>query len=182
MMKFEHLCRLALVAVPAMLAACATAPIPYKAPVSVTPPSGRVAVSEVVTILDASGSQAEEFADAKATLESIVAAMPEGRYEASSINFGGSAREETATPNFDRSMLAAAAKDAKFLQGTSPLYSVFEDDLAAALGGGSGRAAVVVISDGLATDYAGRSGADDRTIAAARAAISNRFCFRQVTP
>lgn len=177
------LSRLAAVGALAALAGCATPPPPYKEPVAVTPPSGRVAVSQAVTILDASGSQASAFADGKATLESVVAAMPEGRYDAGQIQFGGFERDVVGIGAFDRSSHAAAARDASFLQGTTPLYHVFREDLAAAIGGGSGRAAVVVISDGRATDGAGREGAVEKTLAAARAvadARSGETCFHTI--
>ena len=114
----------------AVLGACATAPIPYKAPVAVTPPEGPIAIEQAVTIFDASGSQSGRFADGKATLESVVAAMPEGDYQAGNIAFGGSAREATGVAGFDRTALAGAAKETTFLEGTSPLYLVFERDLA----------------------------------------------------
>lgn len=167
----------------ALLGACATAPIPYKNPVSVTPPSGRVAVSQSVTVFDASGSQAETFAESKATLESIVAAMPNGSYDAGHVHFGGRDREETGVSRFNRGGLASAAKNAAFLEGTTPLYSVFEKELAGAIGGGSGKAAVIVISDGLVTDYAGRSDSNERTLEAARQVASDRageVCFHTV--
>ena len=166
-----------------VLAACATRPIPYKEPVAVTPPSGSVAVEQTVTLVDASGSKREGFADARATLESIVAAMPDGDYQAGQIVFGGSAREETGVAAFDRATLATAAREASFLEGTSPLYRVLERDVPQALGGGGGSAAIVLISDGLATDLAGRSGAEGRTLAAARALADDRggdVCFHTI--
>ena len=183
MMNNRHLSSLASFAAIAFLGACASAPIPYKTPVSVTPPSGQVAVSQAVTLLDASGSKEENFADSRATLESLVAAMPSGRYQAGDIHFGGNQREIVPVATFDRATLAAAAKDARFLAGSTPLYSVIEDELAAGIGEGSGKAAVVVISDGLATDYAGRSGADARTLEAARALAGSRsgqLCFHSI--
>lgn len=153
---------------------CAKPPIPYQTPVSVTPPSGRVVVSQAVNLLDASGSQTEAFASGKATLESIVAAMPNGDYQAGQIHFGGFDRETTPLARFDRARLATAAKEASFLQGTTPIFAVLERDVAAAIGGGSGRAAVVLISDGLATDFAGHGGAEERTLEAARQLASSR--------
>ena len=52
-----------------------------------------------------------------------------------------------------------------------------------AIGGGSGKAAVVLISDGIATDFAGRGDMDAATIAAASAAAANRSgptCFHTI--
>ncbi|HKK50619.1 MAG TPA: OmpA family protein [Myxococcota bacterium] len=175
-----HLCLTACVIV---LGACARAPIPYQDPVPVTPPSGPIAVRQAVTIFDASGSQADRFADGKATLESVVAAMPDGAYQAGQIHFGGTDREGVPVSAFDRSQLASAAREATFLEGTSPLYAAFENDLAAAIGDGEGRAAVVLISDGLATDLAGRSGVEERTLEAARRAMEGRdgeVCFHTI--
>ena len=116
-----------------LLGACATAPIPYKEPVAVTPPTGRVAVSQSVTIFDASGSNSALFADSKATLESVVAAMPNGGYDAGHVHCGGYDRETTGVAGFNRSALASAAKDTNFLEGTTPPFAVFQDDLAAAI-------------------------------------------------
>jgi len=162
--------------------ACATAPIPYKAPVQVTPPSGRVAVTQSLMIFDASGSQSAQFADGKSTLESVVAAMPNGSYDAGHVHFGGGQREASGISAFDRNGLASVARDAEFLEGSSPLYSIFENEAAEALSGGSGRAAVLIISDGLATDYAGRADEDQRTLEAARTLASERgdVCFHTI--
>jgi len=166
-----------------LLGACAKNPIPYKQPIDVTPPSGEIAVSQAVTIFDASGSHAELFPDGKATFESVVASMPDGTYEAAQIQFGGADRASTGLAGFDRGSLATAARNAAFLEGSSPLYSIFEEDLVEVIRDGSGRAAVVVISDGLATDYAGRGGVQERTLLAAREVMEARggeVCFHTV--
>jgi len=165
-----------------MLGACAK-PIVYKDPVAVTPPTGEVAVTQTVTVFDSSGSKADHFPDAKATLESLVAAMPSGNYAAGQVQFGGRQRATAGGGSFDRGALANAANGASFLQGSTPLYSVIENEVADALAGGSGRAAVVIVSDGLATDYAGRDDADGRALAAARELAESRngeVCFHTV--
>jgi OOP family OmpA-OmpF porin len=167
----------------AVMTACASAPIPYKTPVSVTPPSGSVAVAQTVNLFDVSGSQELVFAHGKATLESLVAAMPNGNYEASTIIFGGFKRGSTDVARFDRAKLATAAKNTTFLEGTSPIYSLLEVEVAEAIGSGDGKAAIVLISDGIATDYAGHSGVDEQTIAAARAVVEGRSgetCFHTI--
>jgi OOP family OmpA-OmpF porin len=167
----------------AVMTACASAPIPYKTPVSVTPPSGRVAVSRAVNLFDVSGSQELVFADGKATLEALVAAMPNGNYQTGTIAFGGFKREATGIARFDRTTLATAAKNTTFLEGTTPIYSLLEVEVAEAIGNGSGKAAIVLISDGIATDYAGHSGVDEQTIAAARAVVEGRSgetCFHAI--
>ena len=174
--------RLAAACSVAALAGCASAPV-YQQPVDVTPPSGSVAVTQAVTIFDTSGSQSAEFADGKATLESLVAAMPDGSYDAGQIQFGGFKREIVEVGEFDRDRLGGAARDAEFLQGTTPLYHVLENDLTDAIGGAEGRAAIVVISDGLVTDGAGRDLATERTLEAARAVAASRSgdtCFHTV--
>ena len=60
MFKLEHVI---LTAALAATAGCATAPMPYKAPVSATPPTGTVVVSQAVNVLDSSGSLETAFAD-----------------------------------------------------------------------------------------------------------------------
>lgn len=166
-----------------LASACARPPIPYQEPVPVRPVRGSVAVSQTMSLLDASGSQEAVFADGKAALESIVAAMPEGSYEAGLLVFGGFDRETTGMIPFDRAKLAAAAREASFLEGSTPTYAVLENELSSALRRDAGKAAVVLISDGLATDYAGHSGVDERTLAAARALVrdrSGKTCFHTV--
>ena len=177
-MKFEHL--LLTVAI-ATTGACATTPIPYQTPVSATPPTGNVAVSQAVNLFDASGSQETTFAAGKAALESIVGVMPDGSYQAGNTNFGGFDRESTGISTFNRSSLAAAARGATFLGGSTPIFAVLERDVAGALG--AGKAAIVLISDGQATDFAGRDGMSARTVEAASALAAGRSdatCFHTV--
>ncbi|MEZ4332761.1 MAG: OmpA family protein [Myxococcota bacterium] len=180
MFKIEHV---VLALALAAAGGCATAPIPYKAPVSATPPTGQVIVSQAVNLLDSSGSQEASFADGKATLESIVGVMPSGSYDAAIVNFGGFSRESTGLAAFNRSTLAAAAKNANWLRNATPIADVIESDLTGMIGERAGRAAVVLISDGLATDYAGREGMGDGAVAAAQAlaqARSGETCFHTV--
>ncbi len=167
----------------ALASACARPPIPYQEPVPVRPVRGTVAVSQTMSLLDASGSQESAFAEGKAALESLVAAMPEGSYEAGLVVFGGFDRESTGLMPFDRTKLAGAAREASFLEGSTPIYAVLENELSSALRRDSGKAAVVLVSDGLATDYAGRSGVDERTLAAARTLVQDRpgeTCFHTI--
>ena len=172
-----------LVAALALATACAHTPMSYKTPISATPPSGSLGVSQAVNLFDASGSSEVTFPESKATFESIVGVMPNGRYSAGNIVFGGFDREATGLSEFNRGKLAAAAKNAPFLEGSSPIFEVIQDDLAGSIRGTSGRAAVVLISDGLATDYVGRDGADDMTVEAARRLVSSRSgdtCFHTI--
>ncbi|MBK7950465.1 MAG: OmpA family protein [Deltaproteobacteria bacterium] len=180
MFKLEHV---VLAVALAAAGGCATAPIPYKAPVSATPPTGQVIVNQAVNLLDSSGSEETLFPDAKAALESIVGVMPNGTYDAGHIHFGGFEREATGLAPFNRSTLAAAAKNAAWLEGTTPIASVIEKDLTGLIGSAKGRAAVVLISDGRATDYAGRDGMGDGAVAAAQALAQGRTgdtCFHTI--
>lgn len=168
----------------ALASACTKAPIPYREPLAVTPPRGPVAVKQALLVLDASGSlEDESFAESRALLESIVASMPPGDYQAGLLVFGGFDREWAGMSSFSRARLASAAKDVRFLEGSSPIYDVIEEEISSALMGEPGRAAVVLISDGLATDYAGRAGVDQRTVEAARelvAARSGKTCLHTI--
>lgn len=180
MFKLEHV---VLAVALAAAGGCATAPIPYKAPVSATPPTGQVIVSQAVNLFDSSGSQETLFPDGKAVLESIVGVMPDGSYDAGHVHFGGFEREATGMAPFNRSTLAAAAKNAAWLEGTTPIAGVIATDLTGLIGNAAGRAAVVLISDGRATDYAGREGMGDGAVAAAQALAQGRSgetCFHTI--
>ena len=171
MFKLEHVF---LTVAIAAAGGCATAPIPYKAPVSATPPTGTVIVSQAVNVFDSSASTQSLFADGKATLESIVGVMPNGSYNAANIEFGGFKREATPLAAFNRPTLGTAAKDAVWLEGTTPMADVIQTDLGGLIGGSAGRAAVVLISDGRATDYAGREGGGDSAVEAASVLAKGR--------
>ncbi|MFO0688804.1 MAG: OmpA family protein [Myxococcota bacterium] len=180
MFKIEHV---VLAVALAAAGGCATAPIPYKAPVSATPPTGQVIVNQAVNVFDSSGSEEGLFPDAKSTLESIVGVMPNGTYDAAHVHFGGFDRESTGLAPFNRSTLAAFAKNAAWLEGTTPIADVIAKDLTGLIGGAKGRAAVVLISDGRATDYAGREGMGDGAVAAAQALAQGRTgetCFHTI--
>lgn len=180
MLKIEHV---VLAVALAAAGGCATAPIPYKTPVSATPPTGQVIVSQAVNLLDSSGSEESLFPDAKATLESIVGVMPDGTYSAGHVHFGGFNREATGMAAFNRSTLAAAAKNATWIEGTTPIADVLTTDVGGLIGGSAGRAAVVLISDGRATDYAGRDGVSDGAVAAAQGLATSRSgetCFHTI--
>ena len=143
----------------ALALGCASAPMPYKAPMSVQPASGgRIDVDKAVVVVDSSGSIEEQFVDTKALFESFVAGMPNGSYKAGSIVFGGSERDVTALAGFDRARLAAAAKRSTHLEGTTPIASVLSE-VGATLGD-TGAAALVLISDGIATDPWGQDEGD----------------------
>jgi len=181
MFKFEHV---VLTVALAAAGGCATAPIPYKTPVSATPPTGTVIVDQAVNVLDSSGSMEDMlFADGRATLESVVGVMPDGSYSAGQVHFGGFGRESVALAPFNRSSLAVSAKETDWIEGSTPLADVLATDVGAMIGGTAGRAAVVVISDGRATDFAGRDGMGDGAVAAAQALAAGRTgdtCFHTI--
>lgn len=132
-------------------------------PIDVTPEEWRV-TDDVIVITDASGTQYmnETFPEAKALTRSFVAAMPPadapaarpGGYSAGAIGFGGSDRNTVGLASFDRSSLANQAASLEVmgavdgLGGTTPLHAVLGES-ARALKGRSGRAALVIFSDGL---------------------------------
>lgn len=172
-----------LISIAVAISACASPQIPYQEPVVATPPQGRIVVSQAITILDASGSQEELFAEGKAVLESLVSTMPDGDYQAGELVFGGVERVSTGLSSFDRESLSRFANAAPYLTGTTPVFDVLENNVAGTVDVGSGRAAIVLITDGLATDYAGHARADKRTVEAARAIVSSRSgetCFHMI--
>ena len=140
-------------------------------------------MSQTVNLFDSSGSTEALFAEGKAALESIVGVMPNGSYSAGHVHFGGFKREATGMAAFNRSTLATVAKDAAWLEGTTPIADVIATDLAGLIGGSAGRAAVLLISDGRATDYAGREGMGDGAVASALALAKGRSgetCFHTI--
>lgn len=122
---------------------------------------------QVVVITDGSGTQYvnRTFPDAKALTRSFVASMPEASapaassrgYEAALIGFGGDDRMTAPLGPFDRGQLASKAGDLQVMGdingmgGETPLHEVLHES-ALALQGRSGRAALVVFSDGLPDD------------------------------
>ena len=127
--------------------------------------SGEWRVADYVFVItDASGTMYvnETFPEAKSLTRSFVAAMPAAdapaadpdRYEVSSIGFGGNQRISTPLQPFDRSALAdrsaelAIIGDISGTGGTTPYHRIFAE-VAQALEGKSGRAALVIFSDGI---------------------------------
>jgi outer membrane protein OmpA-like peptidoglycan-associated protein len=133
------------------------------APIEPQPAEWRV-TDDVIMITDASGTQFvnETFPDAKALTRSFVAAMPEanvpaasgGGYSAGAIGFGGDDRNTVPLSSFNRSALAGQAESLEVMGavdgmgGPTPLHTVLSES-AKALEGRSGRAALVIFSDGL---------------------------------
>src|SRR5258707_992014 len=92
--------------------ACAT---PVVKPVDVQPVApGRgesVVADQSILIVDTSGSisRTKQFPNEKALVQSLVSAMPAGKYEAGAIDFGGVKRKVEPLAAFDRPALASYA-------------------------------------------------------------------------
>ena len=143
----------------ALLAGCASTPPaqPIAAPV-LTPGAGEeVTLDQLVLLVDASASLPERslYRDQKVLLESVIGSIPEGRYETATINFGGYARQSTELAGFSRGRLAADAGSLSHLDEGTPIHKALAE-AGALLDGRSGRAGVVLFSDGELTDEVGR--------------------------
>ncbi|MGI9538647.1 MAG: OmpA family protein [Miltoncostaeaceae bacterium] len=134
------------------LTACASTPPPQPiAAQVVTPgPGERVVVDQALVVTDASGSMTNgpEFGRAKALTRAFVAGMPNGSYGAGAIAFGGTERTNVPVAAFQRDPLARWAEGIPEFGKTTPVPSVIRES-GAALGAGSGHAALILISDGL---------------------------------
>jgi OOP family OmpA-OmpF porin len=153
------------------LAAFGCKTLPEKQPIATQPieiggDEWRV-TDNVIVITDGSGTQYmnETFPDAKALTRSFVSAMPaaEARsasrsgYDAGLVGFGGDDRQTAPLAAFDRGRLASTASelevmgDINGLGGETPLHAVIAESQAA-LASKSGRAALVIFTDGLPDD------------------------------
>lgn len=154
----------------AVAAACATPPTqePFEATQVRVGPGQEVAVDQVVVIFDSSGSinPQEDFPGEKALLRSFVAGMPDGKYSAQTVAFGGSTRDATGLGRFSRESLATHAKDVRYLGEYSPLDDVISE-AADRLDGRKGTAAVIIFSDGEPT-IRGTARSSEQVLAAAR--------------
>ncbi len=169
------------------LVACAT-PQPQVAKVEAAPLKPRanevVALDQLLVIVDASGSVPDSslFPEERALVEAYVASVPAGRYEAGTVAFGGFERQTTPLSPLDRSTLEANAARLEHLRGGTPIHKVL-GEARDSLSSEKGRAAVVIFSDGLATDEFGRAVEDERVVEAAREVASahdGTVCFHTV--
>ena len=163
---------------------CATS-LPTQPPLAVDPltlsaDEVRV-VDQVIVITDASGTMylKQNFPEAKSLTQSFVAVMPAadvrgarpGGYRAGSIGFGGAQRITAPLADFDRAALASKAENLHIMGsidgmgGRTPLHAVLEESRVW-LGGSSGRAALVLFTDGLADS-------EERSLAAAESLIAS---------
>ena len=149
----------------ALIAGCAKTG-PRMEPISVdplTPASNEWrSTDNIIVITDASHTQVRNatYPTAKALAQSFVAALPEASaraqnpksYSVAAVGFGSAERSGAPLAPFDREALERATRNLHPLGGpsggTTPLSDVL-DETAALLEGQSGRAAVVIFSDGL---------------------------------
>jgi OOP family OmpA-OmpF porin len=165
--------------------ACET---PVVKPVDVQPvAAGRgesVVVDQSILIIDSSGSisRREQFPHEKALVQSLVSAMPAGKYEAGAIEFGGVARDTHPLGPFDRAALGNYAGDIDYLSEGTPLDQALAE-AGAELKGKGDHAAITVVSDGLPTDVVGREVPDEHVLEAAKAAAKGykgKLCIHTV--
>ncbi len=180
--------RQAFVAASAALAAlgvsCTATRVQEPLPVSpIRPAAGeRIQVQRTFVIVDASGSLAREFPNAKALVESFVAAIPEGSFETGAVAFGGDARISVPVRRFDRSQLAEGVRQIRHLDESTPLAEVFAE-AGQVLAGRAGRTALVLFSDGEPTTSSGVDADPSGALAAARtlaAQLDGEICFHTV--
>lgn len=145
---------------------CTVLPLASETPLAVTPvtlsPGEERAIDHVFIVTDASGTMYEQktFPKAKALSQSFVDALPEKdvaarseTYNAGSVGFGGDARTALALQAFDRAALREAVDQVQVMGridgggGYTPIEDVL-GEIGAQLDAKSGRAAIVVFSDG----------------------------------
>jgi len=180
----QTLCLLA--ALSMMTVGCATR-APYQEPVPMKPitigSSEMLAADRAILIFDSSGSidARNTFPADKAWVEAFVQGMPEGKYDAELMEFGGAKRRITGPAPFNRADLALAAKAIKPMGGGSPFDDVFKT-VAGQVKGKGGRTAVVFVSDGI-PDRAKWGDPANPTLAAAKSVVdqsNGQVCFHTV--
>jgi outer membrane protein OmpA-like peptidoglycan-associated protein len=147
-------------------AGCALPPLAEEAamnvgPISVSRGEQRV-VDNVVIVTDGSGTTYvdQTFPKAKSLSQAVAAALPEPDapasskvYNAGNIGFGGSERAGTDLAAFDRGALRAGVDSTRVMGqpggggGTTPIHRVL-GEIGEQLQGKTGKAAVVLVSDG----------------------------------
>ena len=164
--------------------ACET---PVVQPVEVRPISlgsgQEIVTDQSILIVDNSGSisRTREFPYDKALSQSLVAAMPDGSYDAGAIAFGGVERETQPVAAFDRAALSAWASKQTYLKGATPLYEALADPQF--VRPGKNQTAITIVSDGRPNDPRSGDGRMDHTLAVARKlakAHANKICFHTI--
>ena len=147
---------------------CASPP-PEPPPLSVSairPGSGEtIAVDQALVLIDTSASVEGQT---RRVARSFISGMPSGGYEAGVVNFGGFEREVHDLARFDRRALDRYAEGMTRLNEGTPIHLALAE-AGEALDGKRGRAAIVLISDGLPTDEIGRDVDPALALDAARA-------------
>jgi OOP family OmpA-OmpF porin len=173
---------------------CATKTLPSVEPLAVEPVSfgsgEMLDVDNIFILTDASGStyMEETFPQGKSLSTSFLKALPDaservpGRpYNVGYTGFGGDERVSVDLQSFDRSKLLSAAQQTQIMGqldgtgGTTPIAAVLQE-ATAQLGSRSGSTALVLVSDGEATDA-------EAALAAGRALVESRsdpVCFHGV--
>ena len=142
----------------AMLVGCASPPRQHIAAPVLTPDADEeLSLDQLVLLVDASSSLPENslYRDQKTLLDSVIGSIPDGSYETATINFGGFAREGSSLAAVSRAELASDADSFTHLAEGTPIHKALAE-AGAELEGRSGRAAVVLFSDGALTDEVGR--------------------------
>jgi OOP family OmpA-OmpF porin len=166
--------------------ACASPPAkpPIKAAALVPAANEAVAIDQLIVLVDASSSVDEDtlFRDQKSLVESFARAMPEGNYETGAITFGGFKRQNAELARFDRRRVTADASAVEHLAEGTPIHKAIAE-AGTQLKGKSGRAAIVLYSDGLPTDEIGRE-VDPQlaydAVAKLRGSYRGTVCFHTV--
>jgi len=146
-------------------------------------PDEAVTLDFSILVMDVSGSIDREvvFPAQKALLESFVMGMPPGTYQMAMNVLGGEPRDQLPLQTFDRSELGMRANRLRYVGLESPLAEVFEE-WTPRLESETGRAAIVIFSDGVPTRYGRYIGPED-TLEAARvleARHPGKTCFHTI--
>jgi hypothetical protein len=161
---------------------------PKQPPISISPlaqgPGESIVVQQAVLLFDASSTIVEHdlFNPQKRVFRGFVDGMPQGTYLAEAVAFGGYDRQRLPLAPFARPPLQAHADSIEMLREGTPIDRVL-GEVAESLGGKSERAAVVLFSDGLATDPVGRDVESSLVVEQARAVAAGyrgTVCFHTV--
>jgi OOP family OmpA-OmpF porin len=170
----------------ALSSACATPPEPPRIAARPLQPGPQevVEVDHLLLIVDASASIPGDtlFLEEKTLVTAYVDSMPEGSYQAGTVSFGGFERHRQRLSPFARNQVRAQVAESRHLRQGTPLHKVFEEERES-FASRSGRAAIVIFTDGLVTDEFGRDLPAERTLAAASElakAYDGTVCFHTV--
>lgn len=133
----------------------------------------RIAVDQAIIVVDSSTSmQAWKINEARRVAQLIVGKMPRGDYRTGIVIFGGDRIDASGMQSFNQGALYADVQNIPFIGRDTPLHDSL-DQTAAMLSGASGKSAVILISDGVATE-------PDAAIAAAQALAQGNVCIHTI--